>query len=359
MKQINSPPSASNESSNHEIIYDIPEATRHDFELTSGRNLSFYTFGVPTDADDEKNFKPVLYFHGFPGCGKEGVVCAREVADAGGKLFAIDRPGFGHSDPHDFSLANPDEFTEAFVKDLWEFVEHHNWTVFSIIAVSGGGPSSLAFLTSYLDKRAASAEHSMPRLEAVSLVATVCCGAGTKGMMKTNETLVNLASSQDKMLSRFTLNAMFAAPHYLMKVIPSSWLIKMMPMEGMPTADQEIISNPRVSECMMSILALALRQGYSASANEACILFRRKQGFEESLRRHFEKSTATTQDYPRISIYQGDLDVNVPKAHAEYLSNEVLAGSPTLEEYPTLGHLSLVFNKAETFSQFAVNNESK
>ena len=107
------------------------------------------------------------------------------------------------------ALTNPDEQVQAFVDDLWEFIEHQKWTVFSIIAVSGGGPSALAFLTSYLDKRAAGDE-VMPRLEAVSLVATVCCSAGTQGMMKTNETLVNIASSQDKMLSRFTLNAMFA-----------------------------------------------------------------------------------------------------------------------------------------------------
>lgn len=205
MKKTNNSPSDADGTSSYK---EFPEAVRHDFELKSGRNLSYYTF--ETSATSNETPKPVLYFHGFPGAGKEGAVCASEVADAGGKLFAVDRPGFGHSDAHHFSLTDPDEQVQAFVDDLWEYIADQKWTSFSVIAVSGGGPSALAFLTSYLDTR--SNDSQVPQLDAVSLAAAVFCSAGTEGMMKTNETLLNLATSQDKLLSRFALNAMFAAP---------------------------------------------------------------------------------------------------------------------------------------------------
>lgn len=142
------------------------------------------------------------------------------------------------------------------------------------------------------------------------------------------------------------------------KVVSPSFLLKISATKELPVPDQEAMFNPQVSEFMMSILYLALRQGYSAAVSEACILFRKKQSFEDSLKRHYEQPNR--QDYyPRISIYQGDLDVNVPKSHATFISHDLLAGTPNLVEHPDLGHLSLVLTEASAYSRFAVSSESK
>jgi len=351
MRQPNSPTHPEDDVIPH-ISQDIPEATRHDFQLADERNLSYYTF--ETGPSKEKNPTPVFYFHGFPGCGLEGAVCANEVAKAGGKLYAPDRPGFGHSDSYDSSLTDVDEQVQAFVNDLWEFITHEKWKSFSIIAVSGGGPFALAFLTSFLEKRADSQDTTpFPKLETMSLVAAVCCSAGAEGMMKTNETLMNIVENQDKMLYRLALNLMFAVSFFMVKILPSNWLLKMTPTKDLPVPDQEVLSNLQVSKHMMRVLSLALGQSYTAAVNEARIIFRLKQGFENSLVYRYEQPT---KDYPQITIYQGGLDVNVPKSHARFMQEKLLHGTPNFVEYPELGHLSLVVSKAQEYSQFALGH---
>ena len=343
-------PSSSSQSTDGVNIYDIPKATRHDFALAGGNNLSYYTFD--TGPSTNENPRPVLYFHGFPGCGLEGAVCASEVADADGKLYALDRPGFGHSDAYDPSLSDPDEQVQAFVNGLWEFIQHENWETFSVIAVSGGGPFAMAFLSFFLEKRADSRDSSLlPKLEAVSLVACVCCSAGTEGMMKENKSIFNLVQSQDKLSSSLGLTLMFAVPSLFIKILPSRLLMKMAPTKNLPPADKECFFNPQVSNYMVSVATLALGQSYTAALNEAKIIFRRKQGFENSLKRRYKQPS---DDYPRIAIYQGTLDVNVPKSHATFIYEDQFRGTPNFVEYPELGHLSLVVDKANEYSRFAL-----
>ena len=66
------------------------------------------------EQEQEQDRHPVLYFHGYPSCGLEGgVTSARSVARAGGRLYAIDRPGMGKiSSPYYPYNNNKDEEIE-------------------------------------------------------------------------------------------------------------------------------------------------------------------------------------------------------------------------------------------------------
>eukprot|EP00536_Pseudo-nitzschia_multiseries_P004737 jgi/Psemu1/285307/fgenesh1_pg.81_\ len=217
----------------------------------------------------EQQRHPVLYFHGFPGCGLEGgFSCALAVAREGGRLYGIDRPGMGKtSSPYadrdsnvsvspekqskskskssedsadptvSAALNNNDSKTtssssssssniEIFVESVWELVENQGWTEFSIIGVSGGGPYALAMIASYLQRKRnrgtttttgtggtgtgkRSACCCPARLRNVSLVGAICVSAGSEGIKTGAESLIaTVESAPTSRLSRFGLRAM-------------------------------------------------------------------------------------------------------------------------------------------------------
>ena len=322
----------------------FPEPVHHTCKLKDGRTLSYYTFD--TKIQNYNNTKPVLYLHGFPGMGLEGAICAQQVADAGGQLFAPDRDGFGHSDP---TNKEGDERLVSQINDLWEFVEHQKWESFSVIAVSGGGPFALAFLTSYLDKQQNTKFH---KLEALSFVCGVCCSAGTDNLMKLNQDIFKMVQNK----SKFRLRFMFGISRLAMSILPATWVLKMFPTKDLPKVDQDIMLDPNFGLYMVRIQTLALRQGASATALEAGVLFRPKQGYEEALEHQYK--SRGENEFPRIAIFQGEKDVNVPKSHAIFVHEELMKGKPKLMLYDDLGHVSLVVHKAMDYAGFVLSSNT-
>merc|ERR1719222_114937 len=85
------------------------ESVEHSLLLKDGRTLAYHTFPATSETkQDDDDLHPVLYFHGYPGCGLEaGIACAPSVAKAGGRIYAIDRPGMGKiSSPYGAIMAN-------------------------------------------------------------------------------------------------------------------------------------------------------------------------------------------------------------------------------------------------------------
>ena len=98
------------------------KSVEHSLSLKDGRILAYHTFGD----DRNRNEHPVLYFNGLPGCGLEaGIACAPAVAQAGGRVYAIDRPGMGKtSSPYSAkSKNNADENLETLINNVWELIE--------------------------------------------------------------------------------------------------------------------------------------------------------------------------------------------------------------------------------------------
>ncbi|MEP7119641.1 MAG: alpha/beta hydrolase [Byssovorax sp.] len=92
--------------------------------LPSGRNVAFTTWGEPAGG-------VVLYLHGT---GHSRLFCPdpEETARAGVHLVAVDRPGYGRSDPHrSHTLADV-------ARDLVALADHLGIEHFSVIGWSGG-----------------------------------------------------------------------------------------------------------------------------------------------------------------------------------------------------------------------------
>lgn len=94
--------------------------------LSDGRRLAYQEYG---DLDGY----PILLFHGTPGSRlwfMEDDLCATEL---GVKLIAMDRPGYGGSDP------KPDRTLLDWAVDVDEAVQLLELSEYSVLGVSGGG----------------------------------------------------------------------------------------------------------------------------------------------------------------------------------------------------------------------------
>jgi len=96
-------------------------------KLSTGRTLSFRRHG---DLDGV----PVFYFHGFPGSRLE----AGFVPLKGLRLIAVERPGYGLSDPL------PRRTLARWPGDIAELADHLGFERFSVLGVSGGAPYAAA-----------------------------------------------------------------------------------------------------------------------------------------------------------------------------------------------------------------------
>lgn len=100
--------------------------------LADGRTLAYRQYGDPTGA-------PAFYFHGMPGSRLEPGLVADEVAAAGVRLIALDRPGIGRSS---FQSCRRVTDWPADVAQLADALP--GFDRFSVVGVSGGAPFALA-----------------------------------------------------------------------------------------------------------------------------------------------------------------------------------------------------------------------
>ncbi|WP_119679485.1 alpha/beta fold hydrolase [Indioceanicola profundi] len=95
--------------------------------LKDGRRLGYAVYGDPEGP-------PVLYFHGYPNCRREaGLLPVRDV-----RLIALDRPGYGMSDPRPGRTLLDWADDVAALMDALEIERAH------LLGMSGGGPFAAA-----------------------------------------------------------------------------------------------------------------------------------------------------------------------------------------------------------------------
>ncbi len=109
-------------------------AVTHDFfhaALDDGRALAYCEFGDPDGL-------PMFYFHGFPGSRLEGAVAANSARRAGVRLIAVDRRGFGNSDPL------PRRRLLDWPADIVQLAQRLELDRFGVVTASGGAPYAAA-----------------------------------------------------------------------------------------------------------------------------------------------------------------------------------------------------------------------
>src|SRR6476646_8243913 len=97
------------------------------FRLRDARRIGFAEYG-PSEGE------PMFYFHGWPSSRLEVKLVEEIFYEAGARIIAIDRPGYGLSD----FQANR-KLTD-WPNDVAELADHLGLETFGIIGTSGGGP---------------------------------------------------------------------------------------------------------------------------------------------------------------------------------------------------------------------------
>jgi pimeloyl-ACP methyl ester carboxylesterase len=110
-------------------------------ELPDGRQAEVWHGGVATGP-------LVMYLHGTPDCRLTARTGDAAAGRAGVHLVAVNRPGYGRSDPAESGLASVADDTVAVADSL---AVHR----FAVLGVSGGGPYALACATRHPDRVAA------------------------------------------------------------------------------------------------------------------------------------------------------------------------------------------------------------
>jgi len=101
------------------------------FVLADGRQLGYAEYGVPSG-------RPVLFFHGAPSSRYIHADMADIAAQQAVRLIAVDRPGYGLSDPH------PGGSMLSWAKDIAALTDKLGLARFAIIGFSAGSPYALA-----------------------------------------------------------------------------------------------------------------------------------------------------------------------------------------------------------------------
>lgn len=128
---------------------DGPPITAPRIKLNDGRHLAYKEHGVPKD---EAKYK-FVYIHGFDSCRHHAVVAnhlsAETVESLGTYIVAIDRPGYGESDP------NPNWTAKSIASDVEEFADKLGLgKKFYLIGFSMGGQAMWSCLK-YIPHRVA------------------------------------------------------------------------------------------------------------------------------------------------------------------------------------------------------------
>jgi pimeloyl-ACP methyl ester carboxylesterase len=109
----------------------LPPFYEGRLELPGGRCLGWAEFGAPGGV-------PVIYCHGVPGSRREAACAAAAAQTLGLRLIAVDRPGYGWSDP----ATAPGLL--AGTEDLDRLADALGLDRFLVLGVSGGAPAAVA-----------------------------------------------------------------------------------------------------------------------------------------------------------------------------------------------------------------------
>jgi pimeloyl-ACP methyl ester carboxylesterase len=264
--------------------------------LRDRRRLGYAEYGK-LDAE------PGFYFHGHPGSRLEAQFADGAAAEAGVRIIALDRPGYGLSD------FQPDRTILDWPRDVEEVADGLGLERFAVLGSSGGGPYALA------------CAHEIPervtKAGVVSGVGPYEAPGATDGMRWQNRVGFQLGA-------RFPLVAgliMWSMERQLERN-PERTLDAV--AQAMSPVDAEIARRPEVRDLLGAVIAEAFRQGSRGAAHDVVLLGRpwgfRLDGIE-----------------PAVFLWQGEADVLVPPAMGRHLAAQIPNCDATF--LPEDGHL--------------------
>lgn len=227
----------------------LPPRADAEHRLPDGRVLAYAEYG-------DAGGRPVVYFHGWPGCRLEGAQYHEACVAARVRLICVDRPGFGRS-----TRKRSRKIVE-WASDVAALADALGVQRFSVVGYSGGGPHALSC-----------ARGLGERLDGVAVVGGVAplVTAKTSRWRRAWVRVVRAAAP----LSHGTL-LWFRANVRLFgrRAIAASRFIA-------PEADRRILARPRVQRAFAAELRESLARGTGGAVDELR-LFASPWGFELS-----------------------------------------------------------------------------
>ncbi|MCP5425288.1 MAG: alpha/beta hydrolase [Gammaproteobacteria bacterium] len=271
--------------------------------LSDGRRLSFQCYGADRG-------HPIYFMHGFPGSRLQAALVRLKAEQAGVKLIAIDRPGFGRSSFHG------KRSILGFAADVEQLADHLGHGRFGVIGVSCGGAYALAC-----------AHELLRRVYWVGLLAAI-------GPLDVPDIRVHQLPFLKVLFALARRSAWLARP----LLLPDWLMFRAFPLQAV-RAVSSILTEPdrkllnessEVAGIFGESLTEAYRQGLRGSAQEAHLI---------ATARGFSPADI---DIP-VDIYQGGLDRHVPPAMGRYLAEQLPRGR--FHYFPEEGHLSVFVNR--------------
>jgi len=279
---------------------DLPEERRNQtFVLKDGRRLVFAEYGVPTG-------RPVFHFHGSASSrlerpSWEGLLDRLDI-----RFIAVDRPGHGLSD------FQPGRRLIDWARDVEELADHLGVREFYVSGLSAGGPYALACAHQLPDRVIAGA--------VISSVAPMSRPGACQGMPTPNRLLAR-SSRHCPWIARLIRRAM---RNMVMRDVEKT---TRQLMSSIPEADKAVLYESGEIEIVVGSIREGFRQGSRGVAQDD-MLTNQNWGFD------------LRQVRPRIDIWHGDADVNVPVHAGEYLHDTLQNTRATF--LPGQGHFLLL-----------------
>ncbi|MBK1643931.1 alpha/beta hydrolase [Thiocapsa imhoffii] len=278
--------------------------TLHQVMLPDGRLLAYCEYGDPLG-------RPTLYCHGFPSSRLEAELFDLAARDAGVRIIAPDRPGYGDSAP------DPQRTLLSWAADAQALADHLGLDQLDLLGVSGGGPYALACLAC-IPNRIARCTLVCPLgpifLDSVRLQMRL----GTRLSFTLTRRVPRLAA----VLHRGALPTLIGA---------SPWLIDRVRAGNAGPADRAVLRAPRVASILTRSVQAAMQAGALGSRQDLD-LYTRPWGI-----------AFASLEHP-IDLWHGDTDNTVPLAHARWYAAHL--PHCHLHVLPGEGHYSLPIRHA-------------
>lgn len=292
------------------MVPDLREdAPTDEVQLPDGRTLAYATYGDPEGT-------PVVFCHGTPGSRISGRLGEDTTTEAGVRVIAPDRPGFGASDrQRGRTFADWADDVAALTDELG--VEEYG-----VVGFSGGGPYALAC-----------AAHTPERASRCAVVS----GVGPPGSERGDLGFERALAAASK------LSPQFGRPLVWLMSRAVASADSFTDVVGDADAD---LADPRRGESGRVLLAdfrEGLCQGTTPLATDYGVLYG-----------DWDFDLADVAAPTRV--FHGREDANVPLAAAERVASEVPDGE--LAVYENAGHFRPIVEEARAVYGWAAENEA-
>jgi len=268
--------------------------------LPCGRRLAYAEYGDPNGR------QVVLYVHGYSSCRLEGEIFLDALrAKPGVRVFALDRPGIGQSDP------DPNLGFLTWPADVEVFANALRIDRFAQIAVSGGVPYALATARAFPN-----------RMTSMVLASTVA-PLDAVGTRRIGSMRGAVFADRHPVVTTIALRRSATATVRHPNRVPGAILLG--------PADRAQLKNPDAQRLLARVTAEAFRQGAGEIARAAGMLAQPWSCWLKDVQTN-------------VSIYQGCEDRVTPPHMASCLA--ALLPNAQLRFIPGEGHLSLCWNYA-------------